>query len=76
LRSNSLRSLRALIEPEPEGIDDHYLPELTAGARAHGGELGAHVRKGEHGALVVFADRFTKTETDDRARPLKSKYRS
>ena len=28
-------------------------------------ELGAHVRKGEHGSLVVFADRFTKTETDD-----------
>lgn len=27
-------------------------------------ELGAHVRKGEHGALVVYADRFTKTETD------------
>lgn len=25
--------------------------------------LGAHVRKGEHGSLVVFADRFTKTET-------------
>jgi antirestriction protein ArdC len=28
-------------------------------------ELGAHVRKGEHGALVVYADRFTKTETND-----------
>ncbi len=28
-------------------------------------ELGAHVRKGEHGSLVVYADRFTKTETDD-----------
>ena len=27
-------------------------------------ELGAQVRKGEHGSLVVFADRFTKTETD------------
>ena len=27
--------------------------------------LGAQVRKGEHGALVVYADRFTKTETDD-----------
>jgi antirestriction protein ArdC len=27
-------------------------------------ELGAHVRKGEHGSLVVYADRFTKTETD------------
>lgn len=29
-------------------------------------ELGAQVRKGEHGALVVFADRFTKTETNDK----------
>lgn len=28
-------------------------------------ELGAQVRKGEHGSLVVFADRFTKTETND-----------
>jgi antirestriction protein ArdC len=26
--------------------------------------LEAHVRKGEHGAMVVFADRFTKKETD------------
>ncbi len=27
-------------------------------------ELGAHVRKGETGATVVYASRFTKTETD------------
>lgn len=27
--------------------------------------LGGQVRKGEHGSLVVYADRFTKTETDD-----------
>jgi antirestriction protein ArdC len=27
-------------------------------------ELGAHVRKGEHGSLVVYADRLTKIETD------------
>ena len=26
--------------------------------------LDAHVRKGEHGAMVVFADRFTRKETD------------
>src|SRR2546425_1362005 len=26
--------------------------------------LGAHVRKGERGAMVVYADRFTRTETD------------
>src|SRR5712691_9996198 len=29
-------------------------------------ELGAHVRKGEQGSMVVFADRFTKTGTDDK----------
>jgi antirestriction protein ArdC len=28
-------------------------------------ELGAFVRKGEHGSPVVYASRFTKTETDD-----------
>lgn len=27
-------------------------------------ELGAHVRKGEKGSLVVYADRITRTETD------------
>ena len=27
-------------------------------------ELGGHVRKGEHGATVVYASRFTRTETD------------
>jgi antirestriction protein ArdC len=29
-------------------------------------ELGAHVRKGEHGSLVVYADRFTRTEQNDK----------
>ena len=29
------------------------------------GELKAHVRKGEQGSLVVFADRVAKTETND-----------
>jgi antirestriction protein ArdC len=28
-------------------------------------ELGAHVRKGEHGSLVVYADRIRKTEIDE-----------
>lgn len=28
-------------------------------------EKGAHVRKGERGAMVVYADRFTKTETGE-----------
>lgn len=27
-------------------------------------ELGAHVKKGEQGSMVVYADRFTKTETN------------
>lgn len=27
-------------------------------------ELNAHVRKGEHGSLVVYADKITRTETD------------
>lgn len=30
------------------------------------GELGGQVRKGEHGSLVVYADRFTRTETNDK----------
>jgi antirestriction protein ArdC len=34
-------------------------------------EIGAHVRKGEHGSLVVYADRFTKTETDDNGQDVK-----
>jgi antirestriction protein ArdC len=28
-------------------------------------ELKAHVRKGEHGSLVVYADKFTRTETNN-----------
>ena len=28
-------------------------------------ELGAQVRKGQHGSHIVYADRFTKTETND-----------
>jgi antirestriction protein ArdC len=30
--------------------------------------LGAHVRKGEHGATVVYANRVKRTETDDDGR--------
>ena len=30
--------------------------------------LGAQVRKGEHGSLVVYADKITKTETDDQGK--------
>lgn len=29
-------------------------------------EFGAHVRKGEHGSLVVYADTFSKTEANDK----------
>jgi antirestriction protein ArdC len=29
-------------------------------------ELGGHVRKGEHGSLVVYADRIHRTETNER----------
>ena len=29
-------------------------------------ELGGHVRKGESGSTVIYASRFTKTETDER----------
>jgi antirestriction protein ArdC len=29
-------------------------------------ELGGNVRKGEHGELVVYADRITRTETDEK----------
>jgi antirestriction protein ArdC len=28
-------------------------------------EIGAQVRKGEHGSMVVYADRFTRTDTND-----------
>jgi antirestriction protein ArdC len=30
--------------------------------------LGAQVHKGEHGSLAVYADSFTKTETDDQGK--------
>ncbi len=33
--------------------------------------LGAQVRKGEHGSLVVYADKITKTETDDQGKKAK-----
>jgi antirestriction protein ArdC len=29
-------------------------------------ELGGHLRKGEHGSLVVYANKVTRTETDDK----------
>lgn len=38
-------------------------------------EYGAYVRKGEHGAQVVYADCYTKTDTDE-ARPRPTRLRS
>jgi antirestriction protein ArdC len=37
------------------GREHHGLDEVQ--------KLGAHVRKGEHGSLVVYANSITKTET-------------
>ena len=37
-------------------------------------ERGAHVRKGEHGSLVVYADRATKTETNDNGEELEQSF--
>jgi antirestriction protein ArdC len=48
-----------------EATENNYTAPIWMTYR-QAGELGAHVRKGEHGALVVFADRFTKSETDDK----------
>jgi antirestriction protein ArdC len=39
-------------------------------------ELGGQVRKGEKGSLVVYANTFTKTGTDDKGAELKPKFRS
>ena len=38
-------------------------------------ELGAHVRKGEQGSMVVYADRFTKTETNDQGEEIEQDIR-
>jgi antirestriction protein ArdC len=48
-----------------EATENNYTAPIWMTYR-QASELGAHVRKGEHGALVVFADRFTKSETDDK----------
>ena len=44
-----------------KGLCRAYLDDLQAGL-----ELDAHVRKGEHGSLVVYANSITKTETNDK----------
>jgi antirestriction protein ArdC len=47
-----------------EAIDRGYIAPLWMTYR-QALELGAHVRQGERGATVVYADRIVKTETDD-----------
>jgi antirestriction protein ArdC len=37
--------------------------------------LGGHVRKGEHGATVVYANRITRTETDDHGQDVEREIR-
>ena len=37
------------------------------------GELGGYIRKGEHGSLVVYADKYTKTETDENGDEIEKK---
>jgi antirestriction protein ArdC len=43
-------------------------------AHPQAAELGGQVRKGEKGSLVVYADTFTKTATDDKFTPAESIY--
>ena len=47
-----------------EAIDRGYTAPLWMTYR-QASELGAHVRQGEHGATVVYADRIVRKETDD-----------
>jgi antirestriction protein ArdC len=39
-------------------------------------ELGGNVRKGEHGELVVYANRITRTETDEKGAEIEREIRS
>lgn len=45
-------------------VKGHACPLWLTFKQAHA--LGGHVRKGEKGELVVFADRFTRTDTNDK----------
>src|SRR5437899_961476 len=47
-----------------EAIDRGYISPLWMTYR-QAMELGAHVRQGEHGSTVVYADRIVRKETDD-----------
>jgi antirestriction protein ArdC len=46
-----------------EAIEKGYASSMWMTFR-QASELGAHVRKGEKGTLVVYADRITRSETD------------
>lgn len=51
-----------------EAVDRGFQsPQWMTYRQAH--ELGGQVRKGETGSLVVYADRYTKTETDEQGQP-------
>jgi hypothetical protein len=52
--------LDAVVGGDGEGLRLAHLDDVQTGARL----LNAHVRKGEHGSLVVYADRITCTEID------------
>jgi antirestriction protein ArdC len=47
-----------------EALEKHYAAPIWMTYK-QAAELGGQVRRGEHGALVVIADRFTQTETDE-----------
>jgi antirestriction protein ArdC len=45
-------------------MEKHYAAPIWMTYK-QAGELGGHVRRAEHGALVVIADRYLRTETDE-----------
>ena len=70
---NIIRPLRATGEPYrginvvllwSEALDKGYTAPIWLTYK-QAASVGAQVRKGEHGATVVYADKITKSETDD-----------
>lgn len=73
---NIIRPLRATGQPYrgvnvlllwSEALDKGYTAPMWMTYK-QAETLGAQVRKGEHGSLVVYADKITKTETDDQGK--------
>jgi antirestriction protein ArdC len=73
---NIIRPLRATGQPYrgvnvlllwSEALDKGYTAPMWMTYK-QATTLGAQVRKGEHGSLVVYADKITKTETDDQGK--------